>query len=87
MNENIPPEALASKATKRRLLPGVVTHPLTLLIAIVVPQLILLVINLRGYHLLSEEVNELQQRLAAGLFAGELVMLVGGCALTLWLWR
>ena len=87
MNENHPPEAPAPKASKRRLLPGVVTHPLTLLIAIVVPQLILLVLNLRSYHLMSGEVTEFQLQLAALLFAAELVMLVGGFALMFWLWR
>ncbi len=72
------------KTPPRELLPAVVTHPLTLLITIAVPQLILLIINLRSYYLISDEVNAIQKEAALLLFSGELILFIGGSLFALW---
>lgn len=87
MTENEPTETESKKLVLRNLLPAAVTHPLTMLITIAVPQVILLILNLRSYHLLSGEIDASQKKLAIAFFAAELIILIGGCLLALWQWR
>ncbi len=78
-----PVESLA----KRALLPALVTHPVTLLAVTAVPQLILLILNLRAWHLMSGEVNEEQKEIGILFFIGELVLLFLSVGLALWQWK
>ncbi len=84
MTDSNPPESASLKTETRRLLPRLVTHPLTMLVTVAVPQLILLILNLRSYHLLSEEVDDSQKKLAVIFFMAELAILISGCLFTLW---
>lgn len=80
--ETTPEEAASIR--KRALLPSLMTRPLTLLFTVVIPQLILLVINLRAWHLMSGEVDELQRRNAILFFVGELLILLLGLGVAFW---
>ncbi len=84
--ETSPPSPPALEE-KRSLLPDAVSHPLTMLLAVVIPQIILLIINLNAWHLISGEVDAEQRGMAIGLFAFQLVLLISGAAGAAWFWR
>lgn len=87
MSETAEPETASSAETERErrtLLPQLITLPLTLLVTVVLPQVILLVINLRAWHLMSGEVDETQGRNAILFFAGELLVLLLSAGVALW---
>ena len=73
--------------TRRSPLPDLARHPAVLLAAILIPQAILLIANLRAFHLISGEVSDDQRRMALCLFAGELTLMLGGSALAVLLWK
>lgn len=69
--------APADHSPLRSPLPDPVRSPLWLLIAAILPQSILVVLNLQDYGLMAGEMDPAQVRWAAGLFAGQLALLGG----------
>ncbi len=67
-------------------LPGAILRPWVLLPVWVLPQFLLLVINLQAWGLAAEEVSPSQHTMAVTILFAELISLLGGIATTGALW-
>src|SRR3954451_3907733 len=73
-----PTRGAAAPRKARRTLPAFLTQRLGLLWIATIPQGILLLLNLRAYHLISGEMNAEQGATAFGIFALEICLLLVG---------
>lgn len=67
--------------TPRQILPDLLGRPILLLLAVLIPQLVLLIVNLNAYHLISGEVTEKQESVTTWLFVGQLFLILSGTSL------
>ena len=88
-----PPPTLLDKAVtpsvRRRepILPASVKHPLVLMWVAIVPQVVLLLLNLRDYQLVVGEMTPWQRGMAQAIGVAELILLAGVAALAIFLRR
>ena len=90
MTANVQMSAPSSyKTPARPLLPDSFKQPFILFWVWLVPQVVLLALNLRGYYVASGDMNGNQRRMACEIFGAELFLLVVGFAVALALraWR
>ena len=68
---------------RSQIIPDSLSNPLALLWVNVLPQIILLLLNLRSYWIVSGEMNAAQLSVARQIFASELFLIAGSAALAL----
>lgn len=73
---------MQSESAPKSLLPDFIKQPIMMLWVYIIPQLILLAINLRSYWIISDEVSDKYVGMAYAIFAYEIVLI--GMALAVW---